>query len=209
MAKLDHLLLGVDDLDRGIAWFAELTGVTAGVGGSHPGRGTRNALAALGGQRYLEIIAPDPAQPADNLRLNLRSLREPRPITWAAATSDIDTLAKRIHEQFHLDAIPQDGSRARPDGRVLKWRTLAIQSDFAESVVNPIPFFIEWGQGSVHPSHDAPIGCDLTAFEFEHPNAKRLEATLAALGITGIVRPAPMVRLVATIDTPKGRIVLT
>ena len=208
MAKLDHLLLGVDDLDRGIAWFADLTGVTAAVGGSHPGRGTRNALAALGGRQYLEIIAPDPAQPGDNLRMNLRSLREPRLITWAAATSDIDTLAKRIHEQFHFDATPQDGSRARPDGRVLKWRTLAIPSDFAESVANPIPFFIEWGHGSVHPSLDAPIGCELTAFEFEHPNAKGLEATLAALGITGIVRQAPMSRLVATIDTPRGRIVL-
>src|SRR5512132_4352699 len=95
VSAVDHLLLGVSDLDQGIAWVERATGVKAVVGGSHPGVGTRNALLSLGGRRYLEIIAPDPAQADYKFRLDVRKLSEPRLITWAAGTADIDAVAKR------------------------------------------------------------------------------------------------------------------
>jgi hypothetical protein len=205
---VDHLLLGTRDLDAGIDWVAKRTGVKAVVGGIHPGRGTRNALIAFQGRRYLEIIAPDPAQPPENDPRNLRQLTEPRLIHWASSSNDLETLAQRLRQRGGTVTGPIDGSRARPDGKVLSWRTLALPGVFERSGVNPIPFFIQWSAESPHPSQDSPKGCTLIAFEIEHPNAAAVRAALAQVDIDAGVRQAPSCRLVATLDTPNGRVVL-
>src|SRR5215468_8255968 len=95
---LDHILLGCNDLERGITWVEERTGVKAGFGGVHPGRGTQNALLSLGERHYLEIIAPDRAQPDSKSarRSQLETLSEPRLVEWAAHPGDLSSFAKRL-----------------------------------------------------------------------------------------------------------------
>src|SRR5215467_8799672 len=94
---LDHILLGCNDLDRGIAWVEERTGVRAAFGGVHPGRGTQNALLSLGDLQYLEIIAPDPKQPGVTSRGgDLRGLTEPKLVGWAAHPKAVGQTAKRL-----------------------------------------------------------------------------------------------------------------
>ena len=205
---VDHLLLGVADLDQGIAWVEKLTGVKAAIGGSHPGVGTRNALASLGGRRYLEIIAPDPMQAAYNFHIDLRKLGEPRLITWAALTTDITATAKRARGAGLQLFGPRDGSRARPDGKLLRWKTLGVQTDFGTQGVEPIPFSIEWAGDSPHPSQDSPRGCELRSFEMEHPEPAGVIGVLKKLGIEAKVKSAKEARLRATLKTPKGEVVL-
>src|SRR5215470_12539104 len=85
-SMLDHILLGCSDLQAGIAFVEQHTGVRAAFGGVHPGRGTQNALLSLAASkapspgRYLEIIAPDPQQSngASPLLGTLKQLTEPR-----------------------------------------------------------------------------------------------------------------------------------
>jgi glyoxalase-like protein len=79
---LDHILLGCNDLDGGVAFVEKRTGVRAIFGGIHPERGTRNALLSLGENHYLEIIAPDPQQGGTSDMRNLRQLAEPRLVGW-------------------------------------------------------------------------------------------------------------------------------
>ena len=204
-SAVDHLLLGVADLDRGIAWVENKTGVKAIGGGSHPGRGTRNALISLGGKRYLEIIAPDPAQQVYNFQIDVRTLTEPRLITWAATTGDINLVAKKAGDAGYQVFGPREGSRARPDGKVLKWESLGVVSQFGTQGVDPVPFFIEWATGSLHPSEDSPKGCELETFEIEHPNPSGVISMLTKLGIEAKVKLGKEPRLVAQLKTPKGR----
>lgn len=208
-AVVDHLLLGISDLDRGIEWIEKITGLKAVIGGSHPGVGTRNALLSLGGKRYLEIIAPDPQQTAFNFHIDIRKLIEPRLITWAAGTNDIDVLAKKAKESSFEIFGPRDGSRARPDGKVLKWKSLGVMNKFGDQGIEPFPFFIQWAADSLHPSQDSPKGCELESFEIEHPRPADLVDALKMFGIEATVKEAKNVRLIARIKTPKGKVELS
>jgi hypothetical protein len=203
-AVVDHLLLGVKDLDAGMGLIEGLTGVKPVFGGSHPGGGTRNALISLGARRYLEIIAPDPNQKEWHFPIDLRKLTEPRLIMWAAATSDIQTSAKSIRKAGFEVSEPEAGSRARPDEKVLHWNTMRVMNQFESNGVEPIPFFIEWSSDSVHPSQDSPKGCELQSLKFEHPDSANLKQALQKLGISAEVKQSKTARITATIITPKG-----
>jgi hypothetical protein len=67
----------------------------------------------------------------------------------------------------------QDGSRARPGGRMLKWRTLAVRSDLARGDVDPIPFFIQRAPGSIHPPTSRRTGVRLQHSSSGIQNRKR------------------------------------
>ena len=205
---VDHLLLGVPDLDSGIAWVEKMTGVKAAIGGRHPGRGTRNALLSLGRQQYLEIIAPDPAQTAFTFPIDLRKLAAPRLVNWAAVSTNVESLAKQAAAAGQQTMGPRDGSRVTPDGKTLEWRTLGVVHKLATDDVDPIPFFIEWGAGTVHPSQTAPGGCQLESLAIEHPTPAPAAATLKAVGIEGPIQQSDRVRLVAVLRTPRGKVEL-
>lgn len=209
VSAADHLLLGVSDLDFGIDWVEKRTGVKAAIGGSHPGVGTRNALLSLGGRRYLEIIAPDPAQTDFKFRIDVRRLSEPRLVTWAAGSKDVDALSKKALDAGFEVFGPQPGSRARPDGKVLRWKTFGVMNGLGADDVEPIPFFIEWAADSVHPSQDSPKGCELLALEVAHPRPVDVNDVLAKLGIEAKVKARDRGLLVATLRTPKGTLKLT
>jgi catechol 2,3-dioxygenase-like lactoylglutathione lyase family enzyme len=202
---LDHLLLGCSDLDQGIAFVEKHTGVRPAMGGVHPGRGTRNALLALGAQHYLEVIAPDPAQtgiPTTRAELPamLKRLTTPKLVDWAVHTPDIVGVAERLGKFGIAFQGPTPGSRARPDGRVLHWQTLNLDNDRD----GLLPFFIEWGADTVHPSVDAPAGCRLESFAAVSPDSTALSAEFQRLGIEVQVEHGMKARLRTRIVGPGG-----
>lgn len=204
---LDHILVGSPDLDAGIKFVEERTGVRAAFGGVHPGAGTRNALLSLGTNRYLEIIAPDPAQPNTEDKRNLRSLEEPVIVGWAQHPGDIEAFAQRLKsEGVEIDG-PKPGSRKRPDGRVLNWKTLALKDDAG----GLFPFFIEWGAGTIHPSVDAPQGCSLELFEAFTPEQKLVQTRQRAgqLNLDLKITSGHTPYLHAIVTGPKGRLDIT
>jgi hypothetical protein len=205
---VDHLLVGARDLDEGIAWLEARTGVRAVAGGSHPGWGTRNALVSLGPGQYLEIIAPDPAQATYAFGIDVRALDEPQLVTWAASTADAASLVAQADREGIEMSPPRAGSRTRPDGSQLGWKTAWVASSGPRAVVEPIPFFIEWDRESAHPSSGAPRGCHLLGFDLRHPQPDLVTGRLAALGIEVVVAEASAPGLVAVLDTPSGRVTI-
>jgi len=196
--------LGIDDLEHGIAFVEERTGLHAAFGGVHPGRGTRNALLKLGTRRYLEIIAPDPNQATLVGYPELREMHEPHLLTWAVHTNDIETLAKRAASAGLAIEGPSEGSRARPDGKILHWKTLNPKDNRA----GLLPFFIEWSRDSVHPSLDAPEGCQLVAFSISSPAPNEPRAFFDRLKISVRIERGERPRLRARIATAKGALEL-
>jgi hypothetical protein len=207
---LDHLLLGCNDLDAGIDFVMQRTGVRAAFGGVHPGRGTRNALLSLGERRYLEVIAPDPKQNrveqfAQKQVGRLKQLASPHLIGWAAHPGDLEKFAARLREANITFDGPRDGSRQRPDGKRLQWTTLNLKDDKD----GLLPFFIEWSADSLHPSADAPKGCRLSHFEASGPDADELTKISDLLGLDLAVSRSDTPALQATIIGPKGEVSLS
>jgi Glyoxalase-like domain len=204
---LDHILLGCNDLQPGIAFVEQRTGVRAVFGGVHPGRGTQNALISLGTRRYLEIIAPDPQQTGSpsELPAKLKKLSEPRLVGWAAHPGDVQVLAADLARAGVAAEGPTPGSRKRPDGSVLHWKTLNLKDDAS----GLLPFFIEWSADSPHPSADAPSGCQLLRFELLTPDPPALDKQITLLQLRAPLAKNPDPQLHAVISGPKGKLDVT
>jgi len=204
-ALLDHIILGCNDLDLGMDLVEQNTGVRPAIGGVHPGRGTRNALLSLGERRYLEVIAPDPAQQKIVHFPQIRQMKEPRLIGWAVHPPDIAATAKLLRDNQIAFQGPDGGSRKRPDGRVLNWKTINLADDRH----GILPFFIEWSADSVHPSKDAPKKCDLDYFTVMGLDPAELSRVFQRIGVDAAVERSDRDRLRAHITGPKGELGLS
>jgi hypothetical protein len=203
---IDHLVYATPDLQIGIDRIEKSLGVRATPGGQHPGRGTRNALLALGPAIYLEIIGPDPQQPAPRQPrpFGIDALNEPRLVTWVVKESDLEKRSKDARRAGVMlgEVIP--GSRKRSDGILLSWRYTDPRTVVADGIV---PFFIDWGK-TPHPAVTAASGASLVDLRAEHPDVDRVQMLLKQLGLGLSVRHGPRPALIATVTGPRGSVEL-
>jgi hypothetical protein len=205
---LDHLIYAGPDLDAAVDDLERRIGLRAAPGGSHPGRGTRNALIGLGAGAYLEILAPDPDQPSpDGPRwLGADGSTGPRLTSWAVRTSNLSGVARSAQAAGVRLGDVIAGSRRRADGVLLSWRlTDPRAGDATEDGL--VPFFIDWGS-SPHPAASAPEGVTLAALRGEHPRPGDAATLLGSLGLELPVTKGPRPALIAVLDTPKGLVEL-
>ncbi len=140
---IDHVLLAVADLEAGARELRGRYGLTALPGGRHPGAGTANMIIPLGPD-YLELIAVvDAAEAAANplsRRVSQALQRGSTFATWAVRVDDLAAVGRRLTAAGLTVTGPREGSRRRPDGVLLRWRTLHVDDGLDPA----IPFFIEW-----------------------------------------------------------------
>jgi hypothetical protein len=206
LRRVDHLVYAVPDLDAGVADLEHRLGVRATPGGQHPGRGTRNALVALGPESYLEILAPDPTQPAPagGRWFGVDPAAPARLAGWAAKGADLTRLAASAQARGVPLGPVVAGSRQRPDGVMLRW---TLTDPGVSPTLSLIPFFIDWSD-SPHPAATASRGPVLEALRAEHPRPDLAREPLAALGIELPVQQGPRPALVAMLRTVSGLVEL-
>jgi len=203
---IDHIVYGVLDLESGVGDLERRLGVRAVPGGKHPGRGTHNALLGLGGQTYLEVIAPDPDQRPwpPRLAFSLEELADPKLVAWAVRAHGIDAVVERSSLAAYDPGPVKDMGRMRPDGVRLAWKVAQDPPGGRDLVV---PFVIDWLE-TPHPAGSAPGGVTLRALSAEHPDPGSVRAALDALGVEMTVLEGPEPALVALLDTPRGQVQL-
>jgi len=181
--------------------------VRAAPGGSHPQWGTRNALLALGRDVYLEIIAPDPElqRPERGYAFGIDDLEAPKLVTWAMKCDRIDIVSEHAREEGYDPGPAIDGHRALPDGGRLRWQLTMPQLGVGGGL---IPFLIDWSD-SPHPAEALPQAGRLRELKGKHPNPARVATALTALGIRIPVTHGRPPQLLATIETPRGIVLLT
>lgn len=205
MHELDHLLWEERNLREGEMRFAERTGVTPAYGGPHTEGGTHNSLLSLGGETYLELIAPDPEHPGTGgLLENSSPDAAPGLFTFAVKAADLN-LVEQLAQASGLEVLRRRGGRTTPSGETLTWETLSVSNHEFGGFV---PFFIRWGEVA-HPSGTAPRGCELLEFSAFHPRHRELAGLYTALRLAVTVFEAEQPRLRATLSTPEGELELS
>ncbi|HEY2164320.1 MAG TPA: VOC family protein [Gemmatimonadaceae bacterium] len=202
LQRIDHLVYAAPDLDAACAEIERRLGAAPSPGGQHIGRGTRNALVAIGPRSYLEIIAPDPDQPSPNgpRWFNIDSMETPRLVAWAAhATNLTQLVADATRRGVHLGSVAS-GSRKRADGVALTWDVTDPTTVLADGV---IPFFIDW-KTSPHPATSATVGPVLVELRARHPDPQRVRRLLEVLGVELPIEHGDRAELVANFRSEHG-----
>ena len=197
---IDHLIYADPDLDTAVATLHRRLGVEASGGGSTRVEALTTSCLRLGSRTYLELIAPDPSQPAPATPrpYGVEGITHGGLVGWVVAVEDIE--AARTYARSHgFDPGPVvDGHREDATGSLMHWRATANAQ-----VAGPIPFLISWGD-TRHPAVDAPVGLTLRSLSVEHLRPTEIRTALAAMGADVEVRRAPRPALMARIDSPHG-----
>ena len=202
---IDHIVYAVHDLEQGMAFMEQQTGIKPKIGGQHQGLGTWNALLSLGPEMYLEILAPDPSQGIQPAWLGLDDLKHPRITRWAAKSNDLRNLTSFALQQNIEIGKVLPFNRKTPDGLLLSWELTDPKANAGDGL---IPFFIDW-QDTKHPETSLEKGCQIKELKAFHPNASFIKEMLLALEIELTVVEGPSPKIELTLNTPKGIIKLT
>jgi hypothetical protein len=208
---IDHLVFACADLAAATSTIRDVLGYEPIPGGAHVGLGTRNELLDLGNRSYLEILGPDPDQPAPPgpRPFGVDSVPTPALIAWCARPSPpLDEIVGAAQVEGVELGQAFAMSRRRPDGVLLEWRVTPAQLHGAFGCA--LPFIIDWGT-SPHPTESLPAGPRLIGLEITTPRPAELHTVLTLIGempdVTIVDGERPALR--AHIATAAGEVTLS
>lgn len=213
-SQVDHLVVAARTLPEGIAWCRETFGFEPAEGGEHPLMGTHNRVFRIDSpafpRAYFEIIAIDPAAPApqrtrwfdlDDARLQDAIASGPRLVHFVASTSDADAAARAL-AGLGIDRGPLVAAERPTPAGLLRWK-ISVREDGQRLFQGTLPTLIEWGPA--HPCDALPAsGVQLRSLDCSLPDAPRLQAAFAAIGLARVGATEGPANIVALLDTRRG-----
>jgi hypothetical protein len=124
--RIDHASICGSALAPLESAFAD-AGLPPDYGGPHATGGTHMAILGFEDGSYLELIAPQ--TPSASIRQSpweKAMAGDAGPCAWAVATRDVAREVGRIAAARIATTTPEPGSRTKPDGTVIRWKTAAI-----------------------------------------------------------------------------------
>lgn len=126
LARLDHVILAVADLDAAARSTARLLGRSPSWRGEHPGAGTANALFRLD-NTYLELLSPAGEGPTGLALRRWLAARGEGPVGLAFGTDDAAACRAQLAERG-LEPGPVERGMGRDveSGAFREWRRVAL-----------------------------------------------------------------------------------
>ncbi len=135
---IDHVIIGVSDLERASATFGEKLGLTVSGGGTHPSGGTGNSIIVIA-DTYLELITihePGEAQ----LSMLARLAKGDGYVNFVLGSNDLKGDSQAMKERGVPIIGPNPGSLQSTNGQIRSWTRVDIERpDMAQSY----PFLIQ------------------------------------------------------------------
>ena len=227
--QIDHLVVVARSLEDGVQWCEATLGVTPGPGGEHVQYGTHNRLLKIATPEcplaYLEIIAINPkaSKPLaagtkrwfdmDDAAIQAAVGAQPRLLHFVVSTTDIQAARKALAIQG-LDRGPAVHASRHSRRGLLQWQ-ITVRPDGQRLFNGVLPSLIQWGKPDdaeplrLHPRNSlARSRVTLQGLAIAHPAAPKIQAALVGIGLSGVNVETGPVNLRATLNTPKGLVVL-
>lgn len=135
--SIDHLVISVNDLQTAITEF-RTAGFKTNYGGKHADGITENALIVLGDGAYLELIALTEGAVKEQAIFKALVRQIEGYTGYALLTADLLGTVNRISNAGLVTSGVRDGSRERPDGKMLKWRMTRIGQHMSPFIIQDV-----------------------------------------------------------------------
>lgn len=138
LTSLDHIIIGVHDLNSAASIFQRDLGLLPSGGGVHPLGGTANRIIVIG-DTYLELIAMDrPEEAQESLRQRLA--RGEGYLNFVLSSNDIRADIRAMHQRNVAVIGPTPGELRSSDGRSRAW----VRADVEQvALTQRYPFIIQ------------------------------------------------------------------
>lgn len=209
---LDHVVLGIDDLDKGIEALEQLTGVRATFEGRDARLGTQSAVIGLGENAFLEIMAPDPkADPAlvdpefkSKFLDRLEGFEALTPFLWAIGTSNLERSRWYARRAGTYTSDINSGARKRSWGRSTEWSWAHVTRPYTYVM----PIFVQWNADAKPPQERAPEGCRLVQLTLYTRLFKTVHLLLAAMQLDVEPAAAETESIDVALECPEGEVLI-